>query len=209
MLYLMPKDKNGEPNLSPLDQAPQPATPEELKEFHELVMDKVSRAGMAGEHPDPITGEESTHAMWVLGENLAVHAQIGATHEPEAVEILVVESFGLVNDIDTEIQKHFRYFPNAEVSEFNEELVERNSEGRRLIGEELQRALELLPEVSQEELDEAKRLAIEHARKFMNEHGASNLPPLDKYNLDEVKAVLDRCNRFSERRSPLVTPRAS
>lgn len=182
---------------SDLDQAPQPTTPEELKGFKDLIFAKVKTSGKSVKYKDSLTQVDKISAKWEPAANVQVHADIGGPHEPELVEILMNENLGRVNGIDTQIRKHYRYFPNAGISEYEEELVEYYN-GKRLIGEEIQRAKEKLQEADDETLSEEARRMIEHARDFSNMYRGSAIPSMDKSNLAEVTTVLNQCGPSSE-----------
>lgn len=186
---------------SNLDQAPQPVSPEKLKGFKDLVFAKVAESSKAVKYKDPLTEVDKTAAKWLPAENIQVHADIGTTHEPDYVEVLVNENLGRVGGIDTQIRKHYRFFPEAGISEYDEELVEYFN-GKRLIGEEIQRAKEQMPEVDEETLDEEAKKMIEHARDFSQRYRGSGIPPMDKSNLNEAVAMLNRCDSSNEAPSP-------
>ncbi|MGH3631804.1 MAG: hypothetical protein ACRDRL_30745 [Sciscionella sp.] len=181
------------PETKNLDQAPQPATPEELKVFKDLVIDKIKASGKAVDYKDPVTEAQTTTAKWTPEQNIDVHADIGGTHDPEHTEVLVINHVGRVGEIDAVITKHFRYFPLTETSEYEEEFVE-YYKGKRLIGEDVQRAWESMPEIDLDSLDEEKKRMIEHAREQSHLYRGSNLPPMDTGNLDEVTAILSQCD---------------
>jgi hypothetical protein len=187
-----------------LDQAPEPASPEELEQFKILVHTKVHTSGKAVKYHDPIAEDvEIITAMWTPALNMEVHADIGTTHEPDYVDILINENFGRVKGIDTAIRKHFRFFPIAGVSEQELELVE-SHDGKRLMSEEVVRAIQAMEEADEQTLDEEKQRMIEDARDKSKTYKGMGIPPIDKSSLSEVIAILARCNPSNAETPPQI-----
>lgn len=188
-----------------LDQAPQPATPEELEGFKDLVISKVKGSDKAVVYKDPITDIDAIASKWVPEESIDVHAEISPATSPASIDILVTEQFGQVQGIDTVLIKHFRYFPNTGGSEYDEEPVE-FYKGKRLFGEELQRAREIalkeMENIDEDSLDEDKKHMIEHAREFRQKFSGSTAPPLDRSHLQEITSLLNQCDSSNEDRAP-------
>lgn len=195
-------EEAGEPVLGDLDKAPVLATPEELNDFKNKVITKVRSSRRRKVRKDPDTGVETRYAWWRPKHNTFVYVDIGAMQEPEAIKMLVELKLGHVQGIDTRIHKHYRYFPGVGVSEYDEELAE-YYQNRRLIGEEAQRLLEKMPEITDAELEEEKKAMIEHAKNFgKDKYKGMDYPELTKDQIDEVEALLDTCSEFTEVEAP-------